>query len=66
MELAALLPWRLAGGLAMTTPYHDKWSGLPDQMFRLMVNRGLPDTIGMRYLALDLANLRLTFRTTVC
>lgn len=50
----------------MTTPYHDKWSGLPDQMFRLMVNRGLPDTIGMRYLALDLANLRLTFRTTVC
>ena len=33
---------------------------LPEQMLRLMVNRGMEPTIGLRMLALDLANLAAT------
>lgn len=33
---------------------------LPDMMFRLLVNRGLEPTIGLRLMALDLANLSIT------
>lgn len=40
--------------------HHGMYEGLSEQMWRMMLNRGVPPTVGLRFLCMDLANLALT------